>query len=289
MPCYQSTNLPSGVTTTGRTSHKTEAECNQACKEGACCEGTTCSVKPQCQCKCASGSCCGPDTFTNSNGETGPRCRTETKSQCDARGGTFRCGVGCVNATDEAGGAPRPGIGICLSLASSPSSPVFKGVGTVCSPNPCCECQALVMVQVKLAALLGGSTVTRYGCNGTILADSTQVSWSCSASGCTLSVQNLYSTRFDGICNVSYPSVVGIGKSFSPVVVPLLSSGPCVGVAAVGWPAATTFSRQDFSVLTDIPAFYASVPDHCWGYGRPPSSDPVFPQSIYIGPATPLP
>jgi hypothetical protein len=221
MPCYQSTNLPSGVTATGRTSYATEAECNQACKEGACCEGTTCTVKPQCQCQ----------------------------------------GTGQV----------------------------FKGVGTVCSPNPCCECQALVMVQVKLAALLGGSTVTRYGCNGTILADSTQVSWSCSASGCTLSVQNLYSTRFDGICNVNYPSVVGIGKSFSPVVVPLLSSGPCVGVAAVGWPAATTFSRQDFSVLTDIPAFYASVPDHCWGYGRPPSSDPVFPQSIYIGPANPLP
>jgi hypothetical protein len=28
----------------------TEAACNQACKEGACCEGTTCSVKPACQC-----------------------------------------------------------------------------------------------------------------------------------------------------------------------------------------------------------------------------------------------
>jgi len=51
MPCYQSTKLPSGVTTTGRTSYKTEAECNQACKEGACCEGTTCTVKPQCQCQ----------------------------------------------------------------------------------------------------------------------------------------------------------------------------------------------------------------------------------------------
>ena len=29
----------------------TEAECLQACREGACCEGTTCSVKPQCQCQ----------------------------------------------------------------------------------------------------------------------------------------------------------------------------------------------------------------------------------------------
>jgi len=51
MPCYQSTNLPGGVTTTGRTGYRTEAECNQACKEGACCEGTSCTVKPQCQCQ----------------------------------------------------------------------------------------------------------------------------------------------------------------------------------------------------------------------------------------------
>jgi len=29
----------------------TLAECNQACREGACCEGTTCTVKPQCQCQ----------------------------------------------------------------------------------------------------------------------------------------------------------------------------------------------------------------------------------------------
>ena len=50
MPCYQSNSLPSGYTTTGRTSYASEADCNNACKEGACCEGTTCSVKPQCQC-----------------------------------------------------------------------------------------------------------------------------------------------------------------------------------------------------------------------------------------------
>ena len=51
MPCYQSNSLPSGVTTTGRTSYATEADCLNACKEGACCEGTTCSVKPACQCQ----------------------------------------------------------------------------------------------------------------------------------------------------------------------------------------------------------------------------------------------
>jgi len=71
MPCYQSPNLPSGFTTTGRTGYRTEAECVNACREGACCEGTSCSVKPQCQCQ----------------------------------------------------GAGK----------------VFKGVGTVCTPNPCCS------------------------------------------------------------------------------------------------------------------------------------------------------
>jgi hypothetical protein len=51
MACYQTTALPAGVAATGRTAYRTQAECLQACKEGACCEGTTCSVKPQCQCQ----------------------------------------------------------------------------------------------------------------------------------------------------------------------------------------------------------------------------------------------
>jgi hypothetical protein len=48
----------------------TEDECNQACGDGACCEGATCSVKPKCQCHgagktfkgvgttCGAGTCC---------------------------------------------------------------------------------------------------------------------------------------------------------------------------------------------------------------------------------------
>lgn len=51
MPCYQSSGLPSGVATAGRTAYATEAACLEACKEGACCEGATCSVRPQCQCQ----------------------------------------------------------------------------------------------------------------------------------------------------------------------------------------------------------------------------------------------
>ena len=76
MPCYQSNNVPSGYGKIGTGGFATEADCLNACKEGACCNGTTCSVKPQCQCDAAAGE-------------------------------------------------------------------VFKGIGTVCSPNPCiilCPC-----------------------------------------------------------------------------------------------------------------------------------------------------
>ena len=85
MPCYKPAGIPGDVATAGRTSYRTEAECLQACKEGACCEGTTCSVKPQCQCQ--------------GTGKT------------------------------------------------------FKGVGTVCEPNPCgyCGCAAQLPQSIELA------------------------------------------------------------------------------------------------------------------------------------------
>jgi hypothetical protein len=134
MPCYQSTNLPSGVTTTGRTSYATEADCLQACKEGACCEGTTCTVKPQCQCKCATNSCCGPDIVTVF-GITGPACRGGTEAECAARGGVWRPCKGCA-ADANSPGTPYP----CQPSDTPPASvTVFKGVGTTCSDNPC-EC-----------------------------------------------------------------------------------------------------------------------------------------------------
>lgn len=81
MPCSKTSTPVSGYDTWTQSTksyfpsgpYATEAECLQACKEGACCEGTTCSVKPQCQCQgtgkvfkgvgtvCASVSCgcCG--------------------------------------------------------------------------------------------------------------------------------------------------------------------------------------------------------------------------------------
>jgi len=77
MACYQSTSLLSGVTTTGRTSYATEADCLQACKEGACCDGTTCTVKPQCQCQGAGKVFKGVGTTCSPNPCTGKYCVLE--------------------------------------------------------------------------------------------------------------------------------------------------------------------------------------------------------------------
>jgi len=50
MPCIKASASAGSSTSTGA-SYATEAQCLQACKEGACCEGTACSVTPQCQCQ----------------------------------------------------------------------------------------------------------------------------------------------------------------------------------------------------------------------------------------------
>lgn len=53
MPCRQAStyNGTAGSGQPGGGGYATEADCLNACKEGACCEGTTCSIKPQCQCQ----------------------------------------------------------------------------------------------------------------------------------------------------------------------------------------------------------------------------------------------
>jgi hypothetical protein len=58
MPCYQRSEqtipIPGtfeSLTRRTPSGFATEADCLNACREGACCEGTTCSVKPACQCQ----------------------------------------------------------------------------------------------------------------------------------------------------------------------------------------------------------------------------------------------
>lgn len=75
--------------------YATEAECNQACQEGACCEGTTCTVKPQCQCQGAGKTFKGVGT-TCAGSPCGCCCisgavdTTKNEQQCLAAGGTWK-------------------------------------------------------------------------------------------------------------------------------------------------------------------------------------------------------
>lgn len=120
MPCYQAADFPSAASLSGRAVYKTKSECDQACKDGACCETaggvTTCSVKPQCQCQgtgktfqgigttcspnpcyCPNapegiGRCCGPETVMPVGvPQTYIKCVDgKTKSQCDDIGGVWQ-------------------------------------------------------------------------------------------------------------------------------------------------------------------------------------------------------
>lgn len=79
MPCYKPGEAVPAFHRAGFGLFATEAECLEACNEGACCNGTTCSVKPQCQCDAEAGEvfegvgtvcspnpcgCCGDGTDT---------------------------------------------------------------------------------------------------------------------------------------------------------------------------------------------------------------------------------
>jgi hypothetical protein len=144
MPCRQVSTFNGTAASSG--SYRTEAECNQACKEGACCEGTTCTVKPQCQCV-PSGVCCGPDTVDVS-GTSAPRCRSESESQCIQRGGTWVVGGNCVR--DEKTGAAGAW---CAALTGTPNK-VFQGVGTTCAAGPCGCCGNGETIAGKMATIV---------------------------------------------------------------------------------------------------------------------------------------
>jgi len=130
MPCRQFSTYE-GRTGSGRAGgggYRTEAECLNACREGACCEGSTCSVKPQCQCQGADkrfqgiGTVCSADTcqFCNANGfpKTGS--------------GVSRCYCYC---TVNGGTIPQF---INITINWSFSSTVTPYGSTTPQPNPSC-------------------------------------------------------------------------------------------------------------------------------------------------------
>jgi len=168
----------------------------------------------------------------------------------------------------------------------------FRGVGTVCSPNPCCSCNSLIAVEVSLADILGGASLTGRGCSGRLTGSRTIVDWGCDSSGIFVRVISIYSTKMDGSCNFLYPIAGGISKAFDARVA-VSNTGNCSGFVSgacvSGWPVETTLTRSSFSVGTDIGPPYDTIPDRCWEFGSP-SGDPVFPKFIKIGPSSnPLP
>ena len=145
MPCYQSNSLPAGVATTGRTSYKTEADCLNACKEGACCEGTTCSVKPACQCQgtgqvfrgigttCASVvcGCCGNGESFSSSAVSVSVARTldvvaNSSCACQPFSNPPTVATQCVNQSVT---FTQQGIGTSCRRTISGVTPDYGGVG----------------------------------------------------------------------------------------------------------------------------------------------------------------
>ena len=102
-------------------SHPTEADCLQACKEGACCEGTTCSVKPACQCQGTGKVFSGVGTTCESLSGAcceGTACSIKTSCECVGVGKTFKgAGTTCENvlclcSCANFGTAPCSGFGL---------------------------------------------------------------------------------------------------------------------------------------------------------------------------------
>jgi hypothetical protein len=74
MPCYKQTTFagPYNALLLNKDGYASEAECLEACKDGACCETVgmlrgACNIKPQCQCQGAGqvfsgiGTACSPN------------------------------------------------------------------------------------------------------------------------------------------------------------------------------------------------------------------------------------
>jgi hypothetical protein len=125
MPCYQSPNLPPGFTTTGRTGYRTEAECTQACKEGACCEGTTCTVKPACQCQGAGKVFKGVGTLCTGKCDQCLGSASNCFCYCTSQGGTVPRFINArvqITATGPAGSGCDLSVDQNVTLTFSSSS-----------------------------------------------------------------------------------------------------------------------------------------------------------------------
>lgn len=143
MPCSK-VDPSATAASTGQRYSKLE-DCLEACKEGACCEGTTCTVKPQCQCQgtgktfsgvgttcdpspCV-GACCesravGIDPNAGPPAYAAPRCTTTTQSGCSylyQPSGASQCGEIVTPGGASTGALCLCDFGICCQFNNQPS------------------------------------------------------------------------------------------------------------------------------------------------------------------------
>lgn len=126
MPCKKSQSGASPFGASGTGPYATEAECLNACQEGACCDRTYpeypfCYVAPQCVCLeaghaflgkgttcaagiCLVGACCKPD---------GTCLDGITESACVSQGGTFHIGKTCAEKPCCCITPPQPALDDC--------------------------------------------------------------------------------------------------------------------------------------------------------------------------------
>lgn len=120
---------------------KSEKECLEACREGACCRGLSCSIKPQCECDPAlgftfmgSGTTCSPNPCIVGACCQGPNCSQNSRVLC---GGVYvgdnincspnPCCPGCVPPTQQ-----DPSGKCCRDTY------INDGFGSCC-PRDCCN------------------------------------------------------------------------------------------------------------------------------------------------------
>lgn len=153
MPCRQTKTYlgQTGSGPPGGGSYATEAECLQACKEGACCTTTngvtTCAVVPECQCQRPNQSFSGVGTSCTTN--SGACCQTvgtvttcAQKSECECKGTGFRflgVGTSCSSLSGACceGPTTERTCNVKTECQCNGVNAVFRGVGTTCAGNPC--------------------------------------------------------------------------------------------------------------------------------------------------------
>jgi hypothetical protein len=109
---------------------------------GACCEGTACTVKPECECQEAGQTFQGVGTTCDSISGAcceGTVCTVKPRCQCQGAGQTFE-GVGTT--CESISGACCEGAGCTVKprCQCQGDGKVFKGVGTTCESIQCPKC-----------------------------------------------------------------------------------------------------------------------------------------------------